>query len=603
MKNKLFILLLIPMAFAMTSFDHLMQPKGKVQLAQAETDADAGDAAAAPGADASGAAADGASADADDAAAAEGASADGASASGAEAAPAAATDGPSAEPATAPTEAAEAEAPRDSAPRMSLGDQVRHLQDVVSEIRRPLKVNLDGKNGAETTLTQITFTQPSQEEGVDLSRNRSDRNSSAIILNITAQIPNDELEAAMQCETCEETTQRIQIEVTESDLNLPEGKSIEDMDEADIQDLLRRKHPEMVAKLKDARTATITAQRAEAEAEREEAERQAEAERAERDCGAKAHRERLSCYIARVKDREASQEEREQALATLENELERLFRSDRDSDERLFDRTLARLTGHEDLRALQEKFEGYKKVKAEADRFKDGQQRFQADISKFSGQHLLAQRQLNDLEMQLEMQGYLSPQEWQIYHQALANERNFQDMMFQAENGLMTARNTFHQNIGNMISSYRREGVFNNNDVSFIRGYAVGDQTGLQGRFAGRTLRARRLGLGTGIGLGVDSTISDTVRLRGSLSTGLGLPRSRNGFSALSRGLYPQGRRSLYMGQGPRVRHMGRRFSRGGSMVYNDQYPSWQRRTSIERGHRPIGTRNYRSGARLRRRL
>ena len=585
MNNKFFILLLIPMALSITSFNVLFAPKkGKIELAQSipqEVLLQNGGLTEGPPPPPTASGTVGAG---------SGTTSAGGTAStsgSASADPVAPAEPEVTEPEPEAPAPAEASATDRAETRVPLREQVEHLQAVVNELDRPLKVDIDGQGGAETTITDITISEPDDEVAVDLSRETETEGSDKIILTINSRTPNDQLEATMVDCDCDYTTQRVQIELATSELGLEEGESIEDIDQRRLQRILARKHNVIAEKIKIARNEQVTASQAEDE-------RLAEAERAERDCNNKdSSRKQMECHIARVKEDGASESERDEALAEIEDRMRRLAYSDKSSDERLFNSMLSRLRGHEDLTDLRSKLEAHQEIRAEANEFNEAERKFNADIGKFNASNMFANQQILGLERRMDINGFLTPLEQMQYNRALATQAETLNNLETAQANLQSSRLSFHTRVNDLIASSRSSGVFTRHDITAARGYAFPRSSArgvmlADGNALGLTRPRARRGSLFGLGFGndmVDGTLADTIRLRDSSYT-LGRGLGDHHFSVFNR--QRNYRPSLFSNN----RRMGQ-HGRRGSRFYTDQWPSRMMRTSFEQRY-PIRSTNFR---------
>lgn len=527
------------MALSMTSFHNnlFLTTRGKITLPQAEPDAEPGSVAEVP---------------ADTVATGTAAEAE---------APAPAR---SEQPAVAPqAEAPEVPAQTRESERISLDDAVARITTVLGEINeenKPFTVDLDDRGDEDdTVLTDIVVERSERARGRSLRRRSDDK----IILTMTTRTDGD-LEASMDCDCSNEQT--IQIAFTAAELGV---ESVNNIDDDKIEELLGTKENEIVSKIKEARNSENLANQ-------EEAEQVAQRERAERDCSSRdSQREQLECYIARVKDDEASEGERDEALSEIEDKMRKLVYSDKSADERLFARMLSRLRGHDDLKDLKENLERHQDIRAENNEFKEHERQLHAGLETAQQQYLMYDGQIGHFERLESINGFLTPYEQQLYNQALANQGRTLGMLENAQQSLQLSRSAFYTRVNDIIATSRSHGLFDRTDIQLARNYVSPNPSSRLAfnpiRSTGLIGRARRTPLAD-LGLHgnrVDPTLAGTIGLRNSMSSG----RLQNNF-----GWSRSGRSQGYLGG----RRMGQ-HRRQPLFRYNDQYPARWTPTLLER--------------------
>lgn len=246
MKNKLYILTLIPMALAMTSFN-LATQSGRIELSRTSPEFDTTEE------------------------------------TGAE------TKSPDTGTEAVETEQEEPKAAQQD-DAIALSEAIERVRDVVQEISS-ITVDLNNNNQDDTTL-RITNIQSKSRPNNSISR-RSDGDEK-IVLTIESETDRNvglEAQSGLECDC--DTKQQISIELTLADLGLTgEDADLNSLDPGKLKDALRNHSPTIIAKIQEQRT------------------NQHDQRIAAKDCDRKENsRQKLNCLIERVKESSGDKKE------------------------------------------------------------------------------------------------------------------------------------------------------------------------------------------------------------------------------------------------------------------------------------------------------
>ncbi len=319
-----------------------------------------------------------------------------------------------------------------------IAELIQNMQKVVSGIGpTDLPFDVNGDRKADTHL-KVSFEEVTSSGPRPLNVN-SGNDEDKVILKVesnTFESIGLEAESGVSCECDNE--QSFQIELTRSDLGLEPG---EDLDEEKIKKIVTNHADQIIAQINNNRNA------------------QHQASLEEQDCSKKGHKSaKLRCFIKQVKDNK----DKDESLATIEEILDDLAYSTKKSDERLFEQTLKKLKGDEDLVALKEKFEKSQEVRVAADEHKEKMHNWNKEITEATEAYNTAENYM----AQIEMRGFSTPMDQHNYQIALQNMRHAETVMYSTQLKMHTARRAFNTHFNSIV------GNLSSSQVTAARNYA-----------------------------------------------------------------------------------------------------------------------------------